>query len=517
MLDEDETLSRNSARITALEEKVRELEVERDTLLREAEELRTAVSKLERRGSLLEQRLILNSVTGLPTHYKMRQDIKAMIDLASSPDSESIEAFGLAILQADGALGMIRKSLKSSVGEWILYQCGIRIKEALAPGERLYHARDGEFIMALKRGVDEEAYEALCQDIVARFSKPHIFSGFNLSLGANMGIALFPRDGRHRGALLHNADIALGVALERKRPVAFYRPEFHLQVIEKMELQNSIIKAIEAPAVAEIGKQFEINYQPKLVIEGLSDAGFKIASISAEALIRWQHPKRGSISPERFIPLAEETGLILPLGKWIQYQVLHALRRFRSAGLEVGVSVNISSRQFRSGEGLEVFSRLNSVDDGLLKMITVELTETSIFDNFDEALDVARRFKELGIRFSLDDFGTGYSSLSHLQKFPLDEIKIDKSFVSDFPESNNQAAIVESLAGMAKRLRLHVVAEGVERAEQIEGLLACGCSGFQGFYFSEPLSEKGFAAYAKRLKDEGMLIPYRPSARSAPR
>jgi EAL domain-containing protein (putative c-di-GMP-specific phosphodiesterase class I) len=319
---------------------------------------------------------------------------------------------------------------------------------------------------------------------------------------------LFPQDGQEKSELLHYADVALGFAQENKKHAALYRSDLEDQVIEKMELQNAIIKAIEAPALQEIGQQFELYFQPKVTLRSVGSEGAEVASLGAEMLMRWNHPTRGIVAPGRFIPVAEETGLIMPIGKWSLYQVFRRLQEWRTTALKsVAVSVNISPRQFRSSELAELLHRNLMEDPSLTAKLILEVTETSLFEDPFLAMQSLSEFKRLGLRISVDDFGTGYSSLSHLHKFTLDEIKIDQSFVHGFPETAQDVAIIRSLVSIAKELNLNLVAEGVERWEQVEQLFELGCRTFQGFVMAKPMDEARFLNFAEDLEKSQFFIP----------
>ncbi len=469
--------------------------------------LREEFALENRRREDAENRLAYHPITGLPTHYLLDSEIRAM--LAQKESMEGASGFAVLILQLNSAYDMIKRSLKSSVTEWVVYQIALRIKESIGPEDRLFHTHENEFIMLVSYD-NLNLLEDRVKRIISHYHEPHIFSGFNLSLGCSIGLALYPEHGRDKPSLLHHADIALGTAIEQKRGYLYYRPEFEQRVIERMELQNSIIKAIEAPAIREIETQFSLYFQPKIVIDDIVDGVVRAKEVGAEALIRWNHPAHGLMPPDKFIAIAEDTGLIMPIGKWVLYQVSRILRRWDEAGLiNVKISVNLSPRQFRSDEIIDILKALKQSDPQLPSRLTIEVTETSLFEAPDKALGIIEKFKDLGFRISVDDFGTGYSSLSHLHQYPIDEIKIDKSFISHFPESKKDLAIVNSLASIAEHLGIDLIAEGVERFEQLATLHRLNCS-IQGFIFSRPLPEPDFIAWVQRLMAQDMRLSIEP-------
>jgi EAL domain-containing protein (putative c-di-GMP-specific phosphodiesterase class I)/GGDEF domain-containing protein len=492
----DTTIFRDPAsRIRALEETNKALQIEFESIKLELE-------TQHRRRKDAENRLSINPVTGLPTHYQLDFELAEILDRCREEKSRRL---AIVIVQLNSSYDMIKRTLKSSVTEWLIYQIAMRFKESLGTENPIFQTRENEFILII--GYRELAeLEETIQRCMQRHNEPHIFSGFNLSLSCNAGIALFPLHGSEKGVLLHRADIALGASIEKKRGFVFYEENYEASVIERMELQNSIIKAIEEPALKEIGSQFTIHFQPKVVIESIASGRIKLSSIGAEALIRWNHPKRGMMSPDKFINIAEETGLIMPIGKWLFFQVAKKMNQWREAGLApIDVSINLSPRQFRSSEVAEVFQRLIETESLDPRRITIEVTETSLFEDPTSALINIDRFKSMGFLVSVDDFGTGYSSLSHLHRYPIDEIKIDKSFIRHYPQSKRDTAIVDSLASIAKQLGIGLIAEGVERYEQLERLHSVGCA-VQGYIFSHPLPEEDFLAWVAMVQGDGMVI-----------
>jgi EAL domain-containing protein (putative c-di-GMP-specific phosphodiesterase class I)/GGDEF domain-containing protein len=410
------------------------------------------------------------------------------------------------LIQLDSKFEMIKRTLKASVGEWILYQISERLRETAGDEGWLYHTRDNEFLMVRPFETPGDL-RLLMKSVGTKIAEPHLFSGFNLMLGSHTGVCQFPQDGLEKSDLLHYSDVALGFAQEQKQPAAIYKSDLEDRVVEKMELQNAIIKAIEAPALREIGQQFELFFQPQVTLSSLGPEGAQIESVGAEMLMRWNHPVRGSISPARFIPVAEETGLIMPIGKWSLYQVVRKLNSWKGTILQdLSVSVNISPRQFRSSELAELLEKLLADDPTLAAKLVLEVTETSLFEDPFLAMESLSQFKRLGLKVSVDDFGTGYSSLSHLHKFTLDEIKIDQSFIHGFPENAQDVAIIRSLISIAKELNLKLVAEGVERAVQVEELFRLGCRTFQGFVAARPMRDFELTLFVEQLAAQNWIF-----------
>ncbi|MEI6874966.1 MAG: GGDEF domain-containing phosphodiesterase [Spirochaetota bacterium] len=471
-------------------------------LTEELDRLRSENDRHSKRIEQLERRISLQPQTGLPTHFRLEIELESIIERCKAESDR--KGFSLLILQLGENYAAIRKTLKTSVSEWILYQTGSRISGLLRPEDRLFHTHENEFVLVLPKLKGERLADFL-RSLLPRLAEPHIFSGLNLTIGMSIGAAYWPEHGADRSPLMHHADIAAGAAAGRKNSFALFKPELLSHAVEKIELQNAIIKAIEKNGLERIGEQFFLLFQPKIQASALEGDTLIIESIEAEVLIRWRHPDRGVLSPTLFIPLAEETGLILPLGKWLIYQSARKMAAFMSSGVPcTGLSVNLSARQFHSTDAVEVLATAlsrNEVDPGYL---TVEVTETGLFDDPEMAAKILGKFNDLGVKISMDDFGTGYSSLSHLHRFPLHEIKIDRQFIEDLPDNKQDQIIVRSLVSIARGMELSLVAEGVEKAEAVRMLWDMGCRGFQGYLFAKPLSEEDFAAFCARIAADGM-------------
>jgi len=466
--------------------------------------LRAKVDSLESKVAHLEQKISYQAQSGLPTHFRLEIDLDSLID-SENAKQESL-GFTVLIVQLGQTYGMVRKTLRSSISEWLLYQTGCRINAALGSKDRVFHTREDEFVLLLHDAKGSNLKKFL-RRLISSLGEPHVFAGFTVSLPVTSGAAYFPEHGRTRSNLLHYADVAAGAALERKKSFVLFRQSLLKTVVERVELQNSIIKAIEAPAIRHLGEQFSLVFQPKLILSAIEGNQLKVGRIEAEALIRWNHPTKGPIAPATFIPLAEETGLIEPLGKWLVYQCVRRLSSWNKSGRgDIGLSVNLSPRQFRSGAVEDTLAGLISSSKIPERLLTVELTETSLFEDADATRKILERFAAMGVRVSVDDFGTGYSSLSHLHRFPLDEIKIDRLFVENLHENHQDRSIVRSLVGIARDLGLDLIAEGVERVDALRQLYRMGCRGFQGFLLSRPLSDEDLLKFRDRIVRDGMTF-----------
>ena len=370
-----------------------------------------------------------------------------------------------------------------SAGDFLLQEAARRLSGCVRDSDTVSRFGGDEFTIVVK-GVNEVGDAAVvAEKVIAALSRPFRLDGHQASVGASVGITFFPDDADDEGVLLRNADMAMYRAKEMGRKAyAFYTEDMNDRVQKLALLGGELRTAIER-------NEFEIYYQPiydakRLVLEG------------AEALVRWRHPKLGLVLPAEFIPLAEETGLIGPLGELVLYQACRDAAAWQRQGCEpVSVAVNLSCRQAKLG--LQQFAqhaaqalRLSGLAPELLKF---EITESFVIEQTEEMLNWLRAIRETGIRLSVDDFGTGYSSLSYLRRLPVDIVKIDRSFVCEADTNADDAALVRAIVSMAHNLRLSVVAEGVETLAQLELLQSAGCDLVQGYYFHKPMAGEEFA------------------------
>jgi EAL domain-containing protein (putative c-di-GMP-specific phosphodiesterase class I) len=310
-----------------------------------------------------------------------------------------------------------------------------------------------------------------------------------LFITASIGIAVCPTDGDSVDTLLKHAAIAVSHAKERGRNTyQYYAKELNTRSVERLTLENHLRKALE-------NRELFLAFQPKTEVR----TG---RVIGAEALLRWKHPKLGLIPPDEFIPLAEEMDLIVPFGEWAIYAVCTLSKRWQSQIDPVRVSVNVSSRQFQKSDRLMLTVRNALETTGLEgKYLGLELTESMLMENPDEIVRTLKTIKEMGVKISIDDFGTGFSSFSNLRRYPLDELKIDRSFLKDVPNNTDDAAIVGAIIAMAHGLGMGVVAEGIEKEEQLEFLRDRDCDEYQGFLSSKPILASEFLTLvAKNMK-----------------
>jgi len=340
--------------------------------------------------------------------------------------------------------------------------------------------------------LSEHALEAAAQaeevgeKILATLNQPYQFTAHEFRNSASIGIALFNSDQQTAEELMKQADIAMYQGKRAGRnTLRFFDPQMQDSINARVALERDLHKAIEI-------QQFQLHYQIQV------DNSRR--PFGAEALIRWIHPERGLVSPAQFIPLAEETGLILPIGQWVLESACAQLKAWQQDALtrDLVLSVNVSAKQFRKADfvtQVQAVVQRHAIKPMLLKL---ELTESLLQEDIEVTVATMNALNEIGIQFSLDDFGTGYSSLQYLKRLPLDQLKIDQSFVRDISTDSSDKAIVQTIIAMAHNLNLDVIAEGVETEEQRQFLLNNGCTHYQGYLFSKPLPIEQFEAVLKQ-------------------
>jgi predicted signal transduction protein with EAL and GGDEF domain len=348
-----------------------------------------------------------------------------------------------------------------------------------------------EFMVLLLGTHGAEAAAKVAQKLLDSLRPPLKVNGHELTTAASIGLALFPHDGDDTDTLIKNADTALSRAKEQGRNhYQFYTEGMNTTAFERLMLESRLRKALEQ-------EEFVVFYQPKV---SLADGRV----VGVEALLRWRHPDLGLVPPGEFIPLAEETGLILPIGRWVLGAACAEMKRWHRMGFEpLDLAVNLSGRQFQERTLTDTIAQVIAASGLAPSSVELELTESVIMRDAAESARRLRELTALGIRLAVDDFGTGYSSLSYLRSFPISSLKIDRSFVRDIDRDPNGAAIAQAIIALAKSLSLKVVAEGVETRGQVDLLRRYGCEEMQGFLFSRPLP----AEELTQLLREGRRLP----------
>lgn len=374
----------------------------------------------------------------------------------------------------------INDSLGHAAGDSLLQGVAQRLSELMRKGDTLARLGGDEFVVLLEQLKEPEDAGTVAQKIINALSEPFVVAGHVLNSSASVGVSVFPSDAADADTLMRNADMAMYFAKERGRHnYQFYSQEMNARAIERHAMESTLRHAVDRG-------ELELHYHPKF---RLSDG----VLVGAEALVRWRHPTLGLIQPDRFVPIAEETGLIVSIGEWVLAEACIQAAEWNKRGNLIPVAVNLSVGQFNRSLARMVRDAvvLAGLNPGALEL---EITESLLMRNVEEHARTLRQISQLGVRIAIDDFGTGYSSLAYLRRLHIDTLKIDQSFVRDVENNLDDAAIIEAIVAMARSLKLSVVAEGVETALQQRTLRDLGCDHGQGFFFSKPLPAAEFEA-----------------------
>ena len=442
-----------------------------------------------------------DSLTNLPNREMFNGLLRRTIDAAE----RYRRSFAVLFIDLD-RFKVINDSLGHDAGDMLLVEVGGRLRNALRSSDVVARLGGDEFVVILEEAAERHDVERIAGELLSVLSQPLQLSGHECHTTASIGIAMYPSDGADMQTLTKNADMAMYLAKEDgKNGFRFFTKEIKAQSIERLTLESALRRALERD-------QFSLHYQPKVDM-----ASGQITGV--EALLRWNHPELGLVSPGQFIPLAEETGLIVPIGRWVLGEACAQNMAWQRRGLRpVTMAVNLSPRQFADA------NLLHDVDEALLAsgmsavLLQLEVTESMVMRNVSRAIKVLDAVQSRGIRLAIDDFGTGYSSMSLMKQFPIDTIKIDRSFVRDLPNDSEDQAIAQAIISMGKALGMTVIAEGVETVEQQTFLRNHACDEMQGFLFSKPLPPRQMADLlrAEPLLASPPLQPEASGAESAP-
>jgi diguanylate cyclase (GGDEF)-like protein len=437
--------------------------------------LGTGIDTTELRGAEERLRYVSNfdTLTGLPNRLLLRDRVRAMKTQAA----ETGQVLGFMLLRFV-RMSLIRETLGPHADQVLVQQAGTRMRE-IGGVDAVARFSDGSFALAALRP-DTDSLAAAARRLLAALGAPYGYGSEELHLDPCVGIAVYPTDGDEYDALVRNAEGALRQAADGVvQRYAFYRPELNRDANDRFRMETALRRAVDR-------NELVLHYQPQVDLA----SG---AIVGCEALLRWNHPERGMVPPGIFITLAEESGLILPIGTWVLMTACAQIRCWQEAGLPVvPVSVNLSVYQFSDEIVGTVKFILDAygVDPALLEL---ELTESASMANAGKSYELLAQLKAMGIRLAIDDFGTGYSNLNYLKRFPVDKLKLDKSFVDDIQADGDDRAISRAIIAMAHGLRLTVVAEGVESAGQLALLAEMGCDIVQGWYYSRAVAPEEFA------------------------
>jgi len=417
-----------------------------------------------------------DSLTGLPNREMFNGLLRHSIDTAQRHQ----RTFAMLFIDLD-RFKVINDSLGHEAGDMLLVDVAHRLRGALRASDVVARLGGDEFVVILEETGERGDIERIAGDLLSTLSQPLLVSGHECHTTASIGIAIYPSDGTDAQALTKNADMAMYLAKEDgKNGFRFFSRDVKVQSIERLTLETALRRALERD-------QFLLHYQPKVDMMTGQITG-------VEALLRWQHPEFGTVSPMQFIPLAEETGLIVPIGRWVLKQACAENMAWQRRGLRpVSMAVNLSPRQFADP------NLSHDIDEALLAsgmspvLLQLEVTESMVMRNVARTIRVLDAIQSRGIRIAIDDFGTGHSSMSLMKQFPIDTIKVDRSFVRDLAEDPEDQAIAQAIISMGKALGMTVVAEGVETVEQQNFLRDHGCDEMQGYLISRPLPARDLA------------------------
>ncbi len=429
-----------------------------------------------------------DSLTDLPNRETFNALLRGAIDVAERQDHH----FALLFIDLD-RFKVINDSLGHEAGDLLLLEVANRLRGALRASDVVARLGGDEFVVILDQCGEIDDVQRIATGLLAALAQPMELAGHECHTTASIGIAMYPANGSDAQTLTKNADMAMYLAKEDgKNGYRFFSKEVKTQSIERLSLESALRRALERG-------QFSLNYQPKVEMETGQITG-------VEALLRWTHPELGSISPAQFIPLAEETGLIVPIGRWVLNEACAQAMAWQRRGLlPLSMAVNLSPRQFADEHLLQDVDEALAASGMSPVLLQLEVTESMMMRNVGRALKVLDAIQSRGIRLAIDDFGTGYSSMSLMKHFPIDTIKIDRSFVRDLPQDSEDQAIAQAIISMGKALGMTVVAEGVENAEQEAFLRTHGCDEMQGFLISKPLPARQMAELLRP-----MLLPIAP-------
>ncbi|MEH2491140.1 bifunctional diguanylate cyclase/phosphodiesterase [Bradyrhizobium sp. AZCC 2230] len=435
-----------------------------------------------------------DSLTDLPNRETFNGLLREAIDAAQRHDHR----FAVLFIDLD-RFKVINDSLGHEAGDLLLLEVATRLRGALRASDVVARLGGDEFVVILDQCGEIDDVQHIATGLLTALAEPMELAGHECHTTASIGIAMYPANGADAQTLTKNADMAMYLAKEDgKNGYRFFSKEVKTQSIERLSLESALRRALER-------EQFSLNYQPKVDMETGQITG-------VEALLRWSHPDLGNISPAQFIPLAEETGLIVPIGRWVVKEACAQAMAWQRRGLlPVSMAVNLSPRQFADEHLLQDVDEALAASGMSPVLLQLEVTESMMMRNVGRALKVLDAIQSRGIRLAIDDFGTGYSSMSLMKHFPIDTIKIDRSFVRDLPQDSEDQAIAQAIISMGKALGMTVVAEGVENAEQEAFLRTHGCDEMQGFLIAKPLPAKQMAELLRPV-ELSVAPPLQPEA-----
>jgi len=424
-----------------------------------------------------------DSLTGLPNRVLLDDRLAQGIAHAEREG----HGFAVAVFDLD-RFKQINDSCGHRAGDELLKEVAQRLRSVARSIDTIARLGGDEFVMVLDRMANRQDAEVVANRAVEALRQTVKIAGVDLHTSVSVGFAFFPGDGTTVETLIAHADAAMYYAKQRGRNnVQYFAPAMNAATQERAGLESDLHEALKL-------KQFELHYQPKIDTSTGMIHG-------AEALIRWRHPQRGLVSPAAFIPIAEECGLIDNIGEWVVREGCRQASAWQREGLEpIRVAVNLSVFQFRQGNLLQMIQSALADADLDPRLLEVEITESALMSDPEESVNILEQLSKMGVLVSVDDFGTGYSSMSYLRRFPIDKLKIDRSFINELSTRPDDASIVRAIVSLAHSLRLKVVAEGVETPAQLEMLKSLGCDQYQGYHYSAAVPAADFATMARNAE-----------------
>ena len=426
-----------------------------------------------------------DSLTGLPNRSLFVDRLEQAMKIADR--NEQL----VAVLFVDlDQFKNVNDSLGHDAGDSLLKDAAERLSNCMRASDTVARWGGDEFCLLLQNVNQIDNVNVVAEKIIDSFAESFYIESKKLFITASVGIILYPLDNNDIKSLLKNADTAMYHAKEKGRNnYQFYNHEMSARLEQRLELEHELRHALERD-------EFMLLYQPQVDIQQGRIVGI-------EALIRWQHPERGMVPPDQFIGIAEETGLIVPIGEWVLQQACNQMRLLRDSGLPaIHVSVNLSVRQLREASLVDKVGQALRLSGLEASMLDLEITESMLMSDMDRVKRTLRELSDLGVSISVDDFGTGHSSLAYLKQFPISTLKVDRSFIRDIPHNKDDVAITIAIINLAKGLGIRTVAEGVESRDQLDFLKQQKCNLMQGYYFSKPVPYEEIVALLQQEQDD---------------
>jgi diguanylate cyclase (GGDEF)-like protein len=448
--------------------------------------LRSSNAELRSALAAIRQMATHDNLTGLPNRALFNEELQHALARAE----RYRRPVALFFMDLD-RFKNINDTLGHGFGDRVLQEAAKRFAGTVRESDILARLGGDEFVLLVEEFGETANLVDVANKLLSAASQSVLIDGQEINLSASVGICAYPDDGNDAKTLLANADVAMYRAKEEGRNrFRFYSAELNANTLERLSFETALRHALERG-------ELRVHYQPKIDM-----ATHKLTGV--EALLRWQHPERGLLLPEKFIALAEETGLIIPIGLWTLREVCTRAKAWQDAGLQrIPVAVNLSALQFHQEQlatDLAEILKSTRLDPDILEL---EITESMVMQEPEQAVKLMESFRRMGVRITIDDFGTGYSSLGYLKRFPIDSLKVDKSFVRDLPHSSDDVAITRAVIAMAHSLQMNVVAEGVEHRAQFDVLHAEGCDEFQGYLCRPPLPEEELMRF---IREDGARL-----------